>query len=105
MTDGDRAGDHDRVVHREAVVINQRGLHARAAAMVARVASRFEAEVTVATKDEEVSALSIMGMLMLAATTGTTLRFKAAGADAADAADALARIVENGFEEEEIPGD
>lgn len=93
------------VIRREAVVINQRGLHARAAALVARVAGRFEAEVTVATKDEEVSALSIMGMLMLAATTGTMLRFKAAGADAADAADALARIVENGFEEEEIPGD
>ena len=36
---------------------------------------------------------------------GTTLRFKAAGGDAADAADALARIVENGFEEEEIPDD
>jgi len=101
MTDGDR----DRVVHREAVVINQRGLHARAAAMVARVAGRFAAEMTVATKDEEVSALSIMGMLMLAATTGTTLRITAAGADATDAADTLARIVENGFEEEDLPGD
>jgi phosphocarrier protein len=96
--------DAESVVHRTAVVVNQRGLHARAAALVARVAGRFEAEVMVANKEEEVSALSIMGMLMLAATTGTTLRITAAGADAADAADTLARLVENGFEEEDFPG-
>ena len=92
------------VVHRTAVVVNQRGLHARAAALVARVAGRFEAEVTVSTKAEEVSALSIMGMLMLGASTGTTLHIKAEGVDATDAADALAGLVENGFEEEDFPG-
>ncbi len=92
------------VVHRTAVVVNQRGLHARAAALVARVAGRFEAEVTVSTKAEEVSALSIMGMLMLGASTGTTLHIKAEGVDATDAADALVGLVENGFEEEDFPG-
>ena len=86
-------------VHRVAVVVNKRGLHARAAALVARVAGQFEAEVTVGTKAEQVSALSIMGMLMLGANTGTTLQFKAHGTDAEDAADALVRLVENGFDE------
>ncbi len=91
-------------VQREAVVINERGLHARAAALVARVAGRFEAEVTVATTAGQVSALSIMGLLMLGANTGTTLHIKAEGAAAEDAADALVRLVENGFEEEVFPG-
>ncbi len=90
-------------VHRTAVVINQRGLHARAAALVARAARRFEAEVTVATKAEQVSALSIMGLLMLGANTGTALRILAQGAEAEDAADALVRVVENGFEEDDGP--
>ena len=78
------------VVQRTAVVVNRRGLHARAAALVARVAGRFEAEVTVSTTAGEVSALSIMGMLMLGASTGTTLHIKAEGVDATAAADALA---------------
>ena len=87
-------------VHRVAIVVNQRGLHARAAALIARVASQFEAEVTVATTAEQVSALSIMGMLMLGASTGTELQFNARGSDARDAVDALVRLVESGFEEE-----
>ncbi len=98
MTDGQGA------VHRVAVVVNQRGLHARAAARIARVAGQFEAEVTVATTAEQVSALSIMGMLMLGASTGTALQFNACGPDAEDAADALVRLVVNGFEEEDFSG-
>ncbi len=96
--------DGQGVVHRVAVVVNQRGLHARAAARIARVAGQFEAEVTVATTAEQVSALSIMGMLMLGASTGTELHFNGRGPDAEDAVDALVRLVENGFEEEDISG-
>ncbi len=91
-------------VHRTATVVNQRGLHARAAALVARVAAGFEAEVTIATNAEQVSALSIMGMLRLGANTGTALHFDARGADAAAAADALVGLVENGFEEGDVAG-
>jgi phosphocarrier protein len=86
-------------VTRTAQVVNERGLHARAAALVARVADGFEAEVTIAAKSEQVSASSIMGMLMLGAATGTTLVIEAEGADAEAAADALVALVENGFEE------
>ncbi len=95
--------DTQDAIRRVAVVVNRRGLHARAAALIARVAGQFEAEVTVATTAEQVSALSIMGMLMLGATIGTTLRIQARGAEAEDAADALVRVVENGFEEEDGP--
>jgi len=90
------------IVHRVAVVVNKRGLHARAAALVARVAGQFEAEVTVSAKAEQVSALSIMGMLMLGANTGTKLQFDAHGSDAEEAADALVHLVENGFEEDDF---
>ncbi len=92
--------DAPDAIHRVAVVINQRGLHARAAALIARVAGQFDAEVTVATTAEEVSALSIMGMLMLGASTGTELQFNSRGSDAKDAVEALVRLVESGFEEE-----
>ena len=87
-------------VYRATIVINQRGVHARAAAFIARVAGQFEAEVTVATKAGQVSALSIMGMLMLGASTGTEIQFSARGSDAEDAVDALVHLFENGFEEE-----
>ena len=86
--------------HRATIVINQRGLHARAAAFIARVAGQFEAEVTVATTAGQVSALSIMGMLMLGASTGTEIQFNARGSDAKDAVAALVHLFENGFEEE-----
>ena len=92
--------DTNVVVHRTTIVINQRGLHARAAAFIARVAGQFEAEVTVATTAGEVSALSIMGMLMLGASTGTEIQFNAQGSDAKDAVDALVHLFESGFEEE-----
>ncbi len=92
------------VADRRAGVVNQRGLHAPAAALLARTAGRFEAAVTVAANGERVSALSIMGMLMLGASTGTTLQIEATGDDAAEAAEALAQLIENGFEEEDFPG-
>ena len=91
-------------VRRSVAVVNHRGLHARAAARLAKVAGRFDADVTVGTGTQQVSALSIMGLLMLAAAKGTTLDIAAAGADAGAAAAALVRLVENGFEEEDFPG-
>ena len=86
-------------VHRATSVVNQRGLHARAAAFIARVAGQFEAEIMVATRAGQVSALSIMGMLMLGANTGTEIHLNARGSDARDAVDALVHLFESGFEE------
>ena len=88
----------------KATIVNQRGLHARAAARLAKVAGRFDAEIMVATGSHTVSALSIMGLLMLGATKGVEIEIRANGADAEAAIDTLVRLIANGFEEEDFPG-
>jgi phosphocarrier protein HPr len=83
-----------------AVVSNKRGLHARAAAKFVKLAEGFTAEIMVVKDDMRVSARSIMGLMMLAATCGTQIKICAAGADAADAVAALSEFVKRKFDEE-----
>ena len=83
-----------------ATIVNQRGLHARAAAKFVKVASNFQAEVTVAKDEMRVSARSIMGLMMLAATRGSTIKICGAGQDAASAIAALTDLVARKFDEE-----
>ena len=85
---------------RRVTIINGRGLHARAAAKFAKLAGRFEAEVTVVKKDTEVSGCSIMGLMMLAAAPGCELELRASGPAARAAIDALAALIANRFDEE-----
>jgi phosphocarrier protein HPr len=81
-------------------ICNQRGLHARAAARFVKTAHQFEAEIWVRKNGTVVSGRSIMGLMMLAAASGTDLEISAAG-PAADAAVAtLARLVECKFDED-----
>ncbi len=86
----------------EAVVeiVNERGLHARASAKFVKLASGFDASVSVTRDDQTVDALSIMGLMMLAAGPGVTLRIAARGDDAEAAVAALVHLVEARFEEE-----
>ena len=81
-------------------IVNERGLHARASARFVKLAGAFEAEVRVTRDDQTVDALSIMGLMMLAAGPGATIAISAQGRQAAEAVAALARLVENRFEEE-----
>jgi phosphocarrier protein len=81
-------------------IANVRGLHARAAAKFVKLADTFSAEITVTKGDMRVSAGSIMGLMMLAATEGTVIRVCSAGADAAAALDALTDLVKRKFDEE-----
>ncbi len=83
----------------KALICNQRGLHARAAARFVKLAFEFDAEVTVAKNGTSVSGRSIMGLMMLAAGPGTELVITATGPDAARAAPALAALVSGGFDE------
>jgi phosphocarrier protein len=83
-----------------AVINNQRGLHARAAAKFVKLAENFTAEIVVVKDDMRVSARSIMGLMMLAATCGTPLKICAVGDDAVDAVDALTELVKRKFDEE-----
>ena len=82
------------------MVVNQLGMHARAAAKFVHLAARFESKVRVARQDREMDGKSIMGLLLLAAARGTTIRISADGADEQAALDALAGLVESGFGED-----
>lgn len=94
--------DPDRTppASRTVTIVNQRGLHARAAARFAALAGQFAAEVTVARNDAQVSALSLMGLLMLGASQGTEVTLTGSGADAETAVNALVGLVENRFGED-----
>ena len=81
-------------------IINQRGLHARASAKFVQTASQFAAEISVEKDGVKVGGASIMGLMMLAASLGTTIRISATGADAEEAVAALVQLVGNKFGEE-----
>lgn len=87
------------VIRRVVKVVNERGLHARAAAAFVKLAGTFEAELTVAQGETAVSGGSIMGLMMLAAAPGTELSISGKGADAERAVAALTALVEAGFGE------
>jgi len=80
-------------------ILNQRGLHARAAAKFVKLAGEFSADITVAKDGQEVSGHSIMGLMMLAAAPGDQIEMTVAGDDADAALKALRELVENKFEE------
>ena len=80
-------------------VMNAHGIHARPAAEIVKVAGRFRAHITIARDDLEVNAKSIMGVMMLAAEAGATVRLRADGEDAAAALDALEALIRAGFGE------
>ena len=85
------------MMSRTVTVVNQLGMHARAAAKFVHVATRFRARVRVARDAREMDGKSIMGILLLAAARGSTLTISAEGADEADAVAALTALVESGF--------
>ena len=80
-------------------IVNERGLHARAAAKFVRLAEGFAAEVTVSKDQITVPGTSILGLMMLTASRGSALRLEASGRDAAAAVEALVDLVERGFDE------
>jgi len=85
----------------EAVVtiLNRYGLHARPAAEFVKLASRFGSTVMVEKDGLEVNGKSIMGVMMLAAECGSSLRIRAVGDDAREAVDELTRLVGRQFGE------
>ncbi|HEY4124808.1 MAG TPA: HPr family phosphocarrier protein [Rhizomicrobium sp.] len=83
-----------------AVIANQRGLHARAAAKFVKAAENFTADISVMKDDMRVSARSIMGLMMLAAGRGAQIKICAAGTDANQAIIALCDLVKRKFDEE-----
>jgi phosphocarrier protein HPr len=87
-------------VRRVVTICNQRGLHARAAARFVKTAAQFEADVWVRKNGTAVSGRSIMGLMMLAAASGTCIELTATGRDAETAVATLADLIECKFNED-----
>lgn len=84
---------------RSVEIVNRAGMHARPAAALVKLAGTFRSDVRLEKDGLEVNAKSIMGVLMLAAEQGSTLRISASGDDAGAAVEALCALVGEGFGE------
>lgn len=80
-------------------IVNKLGLHARAAAKLVTLAQKFKCEIHVRKDGREVSGKSIMGVMMLAAAKGSRVTFRAEGADADRALDAIEALIARKFDE------
>lgn len=89
------------VAARDFVICNMRGLHARASSKFVKTAAEFDAEVTVSREGQSVGGQSIMGLMMLAAHQGSTIRVEARGRDALAVLAALEVLVNDRFGEGE----
>ncbi|MGB0582839.1 MAG: HPr family phosphocarrier protein [Limisphaerales bacterium] len=85
---------------RELVVANKVGIHARPAASLVKIASRFESDIYLEKDGERINGKSIMGLLMLAAGPGCKLRLEVSGLDAEQAAKEIEELFANKFGEE-----
>ena len=89
------------MVQQEITIINKLGLHARAAAKFVALASEFKSEIFLIKDTKTVNGKSIMGIMMLAASKGTTLLIKIDGDDESDAIEKLTALINNRFDENE----
>jgi phosphocarrier protein HPr len=87
-------------LRRSVTIVNKRGLHARAAAKFVKLSESFDADITVSKGGVEVSGLSIMGLMMLAAAPGCSIDVTTRGPEAAAAMAALEELVAGKFGEE-----
>lgn len=85
---------------KELAIINQRGLHARASAKFVKCAEGFDASILVSREGQTVPGTSIMGLMMLAASIGTSISVEASGPQAEAAMAALENLVASKFDEE-----
>jgi phosphocarrier protein HPr len=84
---------------REVEIVNKLGLHARAAAKLTQLASRFASDVQVSRNGRKVNAKSIMGVMMLAAGKGSKVTIEIEGPDEAQAMDAIVALIGDCFGE------
>jgi len=89
------------MIRRNVVIINKLGLHARAAAKLVSLASRYKSDIKLAKNSVEVNGKSILGVMMLAASLNTTLELIVDGPDETDAIKALEDLINRRFDEAE----
>ena len=92
------------MIERDARIVNPLGMHARPAAEFVKVASKYRCAVQVNKDDLNVNGKSIMGVMMLAAERGSSMRIRTDGDDAEQAMDALLALVAAGFNEMHLTG-
>lgn len=81
-------------------IINQLGLHARAAAKLSHLANSFESDITIVYNNVKVNAKSLLGILTLAASVGNSIIIIADGSDEKDAVKAIQNLIDRRFDEE-----
>jgi phosphocarrier protein HPr len=87
------------MIERSVRIVNKNGLHARPAAEIVKLASKYQSDITLVRDDLEVNGKSIMGVMMLAAEFGSSLLLRAAGPDAEQAVSALSDLIARKFGE------
>ena len=90
----------DDLVQRSAMISNEKGLHARAATKLVKLAASFPCEIMVLKDTTEVNGKSIMGLLMLVAAKGSTVTIKARGERAVEAVDSIIALIDDKFGED-----
>ena len=87
-------------IKKELKIINQRGLHARAASKLVNVVKKYKSLVTVSKNNQKVTGNSILGLMMLAAGLGDKIIFEVTGEDEEESIEAIKILVNNGFDED-----
>ena len=90
----------DDVVSKSTQIRNEKGLHARAATKLVKLAASYPCDITLLKDNNEVNGKSIMGILMLVAAKGTTVTVKARGDRAAEAVDSIVKLIDDKFGED-----
>ena len=89
------------MLQQDIAIVNKLGLHARASAKLTQMAGQFKSEIWIARNERRVNAKSIMGVMMLAANKGSTVRLEIDGADEGEAMQALTALIADRFGEGE----
>ena len=87
-------------IKKELEIINQRGLHARAASKLVNVVKKYKSVVTISKNDQKVTGNSILGVMMLAAGLGDKIIFEVTGEDEQESFEAIKILVNNKFDED-----
>ncbi|MBN1577595.1 MAG: HPr family phosphocarrier protein [Chitinispirillaceae bacterium] len=87
------------MIERQVTVANELGIHARPSSMIVQTAQKFKSNIVVVKNGAVADAKSIMSVMMLAATRGSTVTIRASGVDETDAVEAIAGLFERNFDE------
>ena len=88
-------------ISKDIEIVNKLGLHARAAAQLVQLASGFNSHIEIEKDGKRINGKSIMGVMMLAASKGSTITLHAAGDDEHDSIEKLSELINNRFNEDE----